>query len=179
MLGIKINNNFYNYVFDIIDTKIYKFEQITKKTHKYICIVKFDYKAVEAIQISIAFNHPDIIKMLPCNLQKKDAVPTVTHKQGDTIRNKILIYKDVVNSVYFDEAVSFSLITDLDGGEKSRICHQHHKHIFIGNLRIIETKKLRKILTKSTLLMCFQQLLTFYSNLNSENTLVFFKHLSE
>ena len=31
MLPIKINNHFYNYVLDIINTKIYKFKQITLK----------------------------------------------------------------------------------------------------------------------------------------------------
>ena len=111
----------YNYIFDITDDKIYKFEQITKKTHKHICIVKFDYKAIEAIQIPIVFNHPDIMKMLPCNLQKKDAVPNVTHKLGNPIRKKVLNYKYVVNSIYFDETFPFNLITDLDDGEKLRV----------------------------------------------------------
>lgn len=118
------------------------------------------------------------MKMLPCNLRKKDAVPNVTHKLGNPIRNKILNYKYVVSSIYVDEIFPFNLITDLDDGEKLRVCHQHHKHILTGNFRFIETKNLRKILTKSSLLTCFQKLLTFYLNLNSENALVFLKHLS-
>ena len=36
MLGIKINNHFYKYVLDIIDTKTYKFKQITPKKHMNI-----------------------------------------------------------------------------------------------------------------------------------------------
>ena len=52
MLDIKINNHFYNYVLDIIVTKTYKFKQILpKERHKYICIVKFDNKTLEAIQL--------------------------------------------------------------------------------------------------------------------------------
>ena len=42
MLDIKINNLFYNYVVDMIDTKTYKFKQMApKKTQKLICVVKF------------------------------------------------------------------------------------------------------------------------------------------
>ena len=90
MLDIKTNNHFYNYVLDIIDTKIYKFKQTNpKKTHKCICIVKFDNKASEAIRLPKSFNHPHIIKTISCNLQKKDSIPTVSYKLGNTIRNKI------------------------------------------------------------------------------------------
>ena len=65
MFDIKINNHFHNYVLDITDTKTYKIKQITpKKTHKHICIVKFDNKALEAIQLPKIFNYPDIIKTL-------------------------------------------------------------------------------------------------------------------
>ena len=52
MLDMKINTRFYNYVLDIIGTKTYKFKQVTsKKTHKHICIVKFDNKALEVIRL--------------------------------------------------------------------------------------------------------------------------------
>ena len=80
----KINNHFYNYVLETIDTKIYKFKQIAPKkhTHKHTCIVTFDNKAVEAIRLTKFFSRPDIIKTLPCNLQKKDSIPTVTYKLG-------------------------------------------------------------------------------------------------
>ena len=57
-------------------------------------------------------NHPDIIKLVPCNLQKKGSIPTVTYKPGNITRNKILNYKDV-NSIYVDEEVLFSLQTNL------------------------------------------------------------------
>ena len=44
MLNTKINNYFYNYV-ETIDTKTYKFKQITQKIYKCSCIIKFDNKA--------------------------------------------------------------------------------------------------------------------------------------
>ena len=67
---------------------------------------------------------------------------------GNAIRNKILNYKYVVNSVYVGEEISLSLNTNLGDCEKSRICDPHHKHIITGNLTITGTKKPRKLLTK-------------------------------
>ena len=99
MLDIKINNHYvlYNYYLTLLTLKL---KQITpKKTHRHICIVKFDNKALEDFELTKIFNHPEIIKTLPCNLQKKDNISTVTYKLGKTIRNKILNYKDVVNSI--------------------------------------------------------------------------------
>ena len=57
-----------------------------KKTQKQICIVKFDSKVLEATQLPKIFNHPDIIKTLPCNLQNKDSIHTVTYNIGNSIR---------------------------------------------------------------------------------------------
>ena len=89
MFDIKINNHFHNYVLDITDTKAYKIKQITpKKTHKHICIVKFDNKALEAIQLPKIFNYPDIIKTLLHKLQKKNSIPTVTYKLRNTLNKK-------------------------------------------------------------------------------------------
>ena len=86
MLDIKITNHFYNYVLNINNTKTYKFKQITpKKTQKHICIVKFNNKALEAIQLPKIFNHPDIINTLSYNSQKKDSIPTATYRLGNTI----------------------------------------------------------------------------------------------
>ena len=104
MINIKISNHLYNYILDIIDTKTSAFKQITpKKPHKHICIVKFDNKAIETIRFPKIFVHSDIFKMLPYNLQKKDNILTVRYKLGNTIRNNVLNYKDLVNSIYVDE----------------------------------------------------------------------------
>ena len=132
---------------DIIDTKTYKFKQITPKTtEKHIWIVRFHNKALEAIRLPKIFNHPDIIKTLLYNLRGKDSIPIVTYKLGKTIRNNILNYKDAVNSIYVDEEVSLSLNTDLCDCEKSS--DPHHKHIMIVDLRILKNQKLRKLLTR-------------------------------
>ena len=58
-------------------------------------------------------------------------------------------YKDIVNSIFIDENVSFILNTDLYDCEKLKFCNQYHKHIITGDLKIIENKKTRKLLTKN------------------------------
>lgn len=50
---------------------------------------------------------------MPCKLQKKDSILTVTYKLDNTVKNKIINYEDVINSIYVGEKVSFSLNTDL------------------------------------------------------------------
>ena len=50
---------------------------------------------------------------MPCKLQKKDSILTVTYKLDNTVKNKIINYKDVINSIYVGEKVSFTLNTDL------------------------------------------------------------------
>ena len=74
------------------------------------------------------------------NSQKKGSIPTVTYKLDNTIRNNILNYKDVVNSIYVDEEVSICWNTDLRDCQKSNLSKQHN-NIITGDLRIIENKK--------------------------------------
>ena len=108
-------------------------------------MTKFDNKFLEAIRLPKILNNPYITKTMPCNLEKKDSIPTVTYKLGNTVINKILNYKDAINSIYVNERVSFNLNTDLCDCEKSKFSDPHPKHIITGDLTTIENKKLRKI----------------------------------
>ena len=63
------------------------------------------------------------------------------------IRNKILNYKEAVDSIYADD-VSFCLSTDQCHCADSSFCDPHHKHIITGDLRITKINKLSKLLTK-------------------------------
>ena len=123
MLDMNINNPFYNYALDIMDTKIYKSKQITpKKTNKDIYIVQFQNKVLATTPLPKTFHHFDIIKTLPYNLQEQGKIPIVTHKLGNIIRNYILSYKRFVSSIYTEEEISSSLSTALCGSEKSTFC---------------------------------------------------------
>lgn len=57
------------------------------------------------------------------------------------MRNNTLNYKDVVDSVYGDDEISF---TDLYDCEKSKFCNPLQKQIITRYLRTIE-KNLRKL----------------------------------
>ena len=143
------NEQYYLYILDIIDTKIFKPKIFTRKTApKHICTVTFDNKGVEAIRLPKLLNDPEVTSKLPADMQNKENNPVVTYRLGGTIRNKILNYKDTVNSIYADEEVSFSLNTDTCDCEQSSFCNPDHKHIITGDLRIVENNKLRKLLTK-------------------------------
>ena len=142
--------NYYHFIVDIIDTKLYHKRKLTTKKSppKHVCVVKFDNKALEAINLSKILHFPDVISALPSDLQSEDHIPVVTYKLGGTIRNKILNYKDTVESIYVDDEVSFTRDTTPCECESSTFCDPHHKHIITGDLRLIENTKLRKLLTK-------------------------------
>ena len=142
--------NYYHFIVDIIDTKLYHKRKLTTKKSppKHICVVKYDNKALEAINLSKILHFPDVISALPSDLQSEDHIPVVTYKLGGTIRNKILNYKDTVESIYVDDEVSFIRDTTPCDCESSTFCDPHHKHIITGDLRLIENTKLRKLLTK-------------------------------
>ena len=83
-------------------------------------------------------------------LKTNDNNPTVTYILGETITNKILNYKETVNSIYGDESVSFCLSTNQCDCADSSFCDPHHKQLIKGDLGIIKNNKLRKLLTKSS-----------------------------
>ena len=87
--------------------KIIGLTKLHKRKQKFF-IFKFDNKASQAIQLPTYFNHIEVIKGLPYNLQYKEIISTATYKLGTTIRN-ILNDIDVVNSVYIDQEVSFKI----------------------------------------------------------------------
>ena len=80
-----------------------------------------------------------MVFQLPDKLKNNDNNPTVTYELGETIRNKILNYKEVFNSIYVDEDVSFWLSTVQYDFADSSFCDPYNKH-----------KKLRKLLTKGS-----------------------------
>ena len=81
-------------------------------------------------------------------MRSKDEIAVVTYSLNSTIRNKILNYKETVNSIIVDEDVSFTLNSEPCDCENSSFCDPNHKHIITGDLRIVENTKLGKLLSK-------------------------------
>ena len=89
---------------------------------------------------------PDIVDLLPQQLKEDNNRPTVTYKLGPSIRNKILNYKDTVNSIKIDNDNLYN--TENCDCLDSEFCDSHYGHIITGDLRIVENSKLRKLLSK-------------------------------
>ena len=71
-----------------------------------------------------------------------------TYQLGKTVKNKLLNYKETVNSIFLDEKVAFSLKIATFESEHSQFCDLHHKHIITGDSRITDNSKLKKLKTK-------------------------------
>ena len=139
----------YQYILDIIDTKLYSCKpKKDKVTPKNICILKFPNKGIELIRLPSIINDKHVLELLPPSLQDAENNPVITFKLDNTIRNKVINYKDTVNSIFVDEDVSFATNTDACECAGSPFINKDHKHIITGDLRIIENKKLRKLLSK-------------------------------
>ena len=72
----------------------------------------------------------------------------VVYKLSNTVRNKILNYKDTVDSIFIDEEVSFSTNCSTCDCQNSPFCDPDHQHIITGDLRIVSNQKLCKLLSK-------------------------------
>ena len=68
-------------------------------------------------------------------MKNKEDIPVVTYKLGSTIRNKILNYKETVDSIFVDDEVSFTLNSEPCDCLNSPFSDPHHKHIITGDLR--------------------------------------------
>ena len=139
------------YVSDIIDTFFLKNVTPQEKVHlENPCIINFTNKGFNRLGLSKIFRLPDVVASLPPDLQEELKIPFPTYKLDAPIRNKILNYKDAVNSVHIDIDEDVSIIRNLPSCEcsTSPFCDPHHKHIVTGDLRIIENQKLRWLFSK-------------------------------
>ena len=138
------------YILDIIDTKIFKpsYKSKSKLPPENLCIVQFNSKAIEMIRLPSILKNHEVIKLLPDVLQKQENIPVVTYRLGKTIRNKIVNYKNVVTSLFFQEG-SVDDILNMDCEcSSSEFCDSNHKHVITGKLGIVNNVKLRKLLSK-------------------------------
>jgi len=140
----------YLYISDIIDTLLLKNVAPQKKVHRENpCIIHFCNKGFNKLGLSKIFRNTDVVASLPTELQEEFKVPFPTYKLDAPIRNKILNYKEAVNSITID-LEDASLIHNLPSCEcpGSSFCDPHHKHIVTGDLSIIEDPKLRSLFSK-------------------------------
>ena len=138
-------HHWYQYILDIINSKFYKPVQREEKVfQKNVCVIFYENKGLDDIDLSRLLKSPDVIVELPHALRTEENQPRITYKLGPSIRNKIFNYKETVESIYFDNTNEVSICE----------CHNSpfrdadHNHVLTGDLRIIEHAKLRRLLTK-------------------------------
>ena len=142
----------YEYILDIIDTKLLKDppEVKRKSAPKNVISINFVNKGIDDIHLNKIFKSDEVTALLPAGLKGEEDIPVAIMKLSPPIRSKILNYRDTVSSldIVVDEDVSFVRNLPSCECEHSEFCDPHHKHIVTGDLRVVSNQKLRKLLTK-------------------------------
>ena len=136
-------------VVDTFFTKVFK-EQPPKKSKprpKYILPLYFENKGLQFIRLSSILHEDDVNSKLP-NQFREDDSPAVVYSLTNTIRNKILNYKDTVNNIDINDAETFGTGLHTCNCSSSDFVDLHHGHILTGDLGIIENVHLRKLIQK-------------------------------
>ena len=136
----------YSYVVDIIDTKLYKGleKKDKRKAPKNLCMLTFVNKGLEHLNLSKILRSPDVVRHLPESLKDEEERPMFSYRLRAPIRNKILNYKETVTSIDHNKDIE-EYPCDC---AQSTFCNPDHGHIITGNLNIVENSKLRSLLTK-------------------------------
>ena len=137
-------SQWYDYILDLIDTKIYKVPDLTvnKIAPRNICVIKYVNKGLDIINMQKVMKDKEIMECMPVELRERENVPLISYKLGPTIRNKLFNYKETVENITLDKNdincnCHNSEYRDLSSG-----------HIITGDLRIIKNNKLRKLMCK-------------------------------
>ena len=70
----------------------------------------------------------------------------VIYRLGNTVRTKLLNYKETINSISVDEEVASTLSTEACECENSQSFDTYPKHTIMGDFRISDNSKLRKLM---------------------------------
>ena len=145
--GYKDYHQWFEYILDSIDTKLYTPNKPKeKKSPKIVCVVKYVNKGLDDINLRKIIKNTEILDNLPVEIKLSDYRPIVTYKLGSTIRNKIFNYRSTVESITVDNGEFINTLDCMCSSSKFR--DDALGHIVTGNLQFIENNKLRKILSK-------------------------------
>ena len=146
--GYKDYYQWYEYILDIIDSKLYiPMKAKEKKIPKVVCVVKYVNKGLDDINLQRIFNNTVIADNLPDSIRHSDYKPIVTYKLVSTIRNKIFNYKDTINNINIENGTLKNYASDCECST-SKFKDDKLGHIVTGDLKFIENNRLRKLLSK-------------------------------
>ena len=128
----------YDVIIEIYFTKVYKGNKTdnTKKTPKYILPLYFDNKGLEFIRLSNILRNEEVKAKLPEQFQN-DETPSIVYSLSNTIRNKILNYKETVNNIDTNDEETFGTGLNTCNCSTSQFVDRNHGHVLTGDLRII------------------------------------------
>ena len=116
-----------------------------KSRPKYILPLYFDNKGLQFLRLSNILHDADVKSKLPDQF-REDESPAVVFNLTNTIRNKILNYKDTVSSIDVNDSESYGTGLLSCNCSSSDFVDQHHGHVLTGDLRIIENVHLRQLI---------------------------------
>ena len=136
-------------IMDTFFTKFYTEEEThaKRKAPKYQLPIHFINKGLDFLNISSILREEDVISTLPQSLQN-DEVPSIVFSLGKTIRNKIFNYKDTVANIDISDKTTFGTGLAECDCKNSDFTNKDHNHVLTGDLRIIQNKKLRDLISK-------------------------------
>lgn len=104
----------------------------------------FINKGIEMINLGRILRDPDIRNAFP--LEDSDK-PMIVYKYTKPVRNKIVNYRQTVQSSVYDDWMASEGRCDC---QYSPFKDNHHDHVITGNLNIVQNRKLKALLSKGT-----------------------------
>ena len=139
----------FDLIVDTFFTKIFKEERPkkTKSRPKYILPLYFDNKGLQFLRLNRILHESEVKSKLPPEFRDDDS-PSVVYSLTNTIRNKILNYKDTVSNIDVNDAETFGTGLHTCDCSSSEFVDQNHGHVLTGNLQIIQNSHLRELIQK-------------------------------
>lgn len=135
-----VNAEYLLYV--VKDLCLFKYQRMYVKsnTGNQFVVVEFVNKYLNGVNINKIFNTPSVVSKFPIKNQKY-MTPTTSFKYTNTVRSKILNYKQTI----FEEDASTFRCNCSQYNDK--FVDAYHKHVLTGDTDIVTSKELRKIFT--------------------------------
>ena len=135
-------NNAEYFMFAVKDLCLFKYQRnyVKTKTSNQFVVIEFVNKYLNDINLNNVFNTPAIVAKFPIQ-NRKYMTPTASFKYTNTVRSKILNYRQTI----FEEDTSTFRCNCSKYDEK--FVDNHHKHVLTGDIDIVTNNELRKLFT--------------------------------
>ena len=120
-----------------------------KGKEQMFCSIPFTHKIIDSLNLQSFFKLKFVKNMIPTECKLKDP-PTISYRYSNNIGQSFMNHKKFLSSITMED-ISNSEDCDCQSNNKySRFVDQHHKHVFTGNLDIVQDPDLKNIMKKGT-----------------------------